>query len=142
MLIIKRNLTEQSSILNLKNPIIFDLTKPPDIHMYEYFDSIHFFLIKTSLCLRLCIMVMHKLVFLTTIINRLGDVNPPPKKINNNSLELPYGQLILKRTSLNSFFLAHDWGVNFQQNRFSAHFNLLKSSEFRKNCCNLTITLI
>lgn len=85
MLIIKRNLTEQSSILNLKNPIIFDLTKLPDIHMYEYFDSIHFFLIKTSLCLRLCIMVMHKLVFLTTIINivtkKAGWRDPPQKKI-------------------------------------------------------------
>lgn len=131
MLIIKRNLTEQSSILNLKNPIIFDLTKSPDIHMYEYFDSIHLFLIKTSLCLRLCIMVMHKLVFLTTIINIVTKKAgwrepPPPKKNNNNSLELPYGQIILKRTFLNSFFFGSWLRCQFSTESIVSAFQLVE----------------
>lgn len=97
MLIIKRNLTEQSSILNLKNPIIFDLTKPPDIHMYEYFDSIHFFFNKN--------LPMSKAVYYGDAQARISHND---YKHCHNSLELPYGQIILKRTFLNSFFLAHD----------------------------------
>lgn len=65
--------------------------------MYEYFDSIHFFFNKNLL--------MSKAVYYGDAQARISHND---YKHCHNSLELPYGQIILKRTFLNSFFFAHD----------------------------------